>query len=165
MKPIRSVESAIRGEEKPSPLLEGALRGASVLYGTGAAFHRSLYDLGVHHTKKLPAPVVSVGNLTVGGTGKTPLVTALAERLNNAGLRVAVLSRGYGRRGKDPVVLVSDGKDVRASVEQAGDEPLMMARRLPGVWIWVGPSRLQTGSGRVGSVPPGGVYPGRRVPA
>ena len=145
MKPIRSVERAIRGEEKPTPLLEGALRGASVLYGAGVSIHRYLYALGVSRVTKIPAPVISVGNLTVGGTGKTPFVTALAEMMNKAGLRVAVLSRGYGRRGKDPVVLVSDGKDIRASVEDAGDEPLMMARRLSGIWIWVGPSRLQTG--------------------
>jgi tetraacyldisaccharide 4'-kinase len=89
--------------------------------------------------------VVSVGNLTVGGSGKTPLVSALARELLRKGERVAVLSRGYGRRSSAPFVLVSDGSRVLATPEEAGDEPLEIALANPSVPVAVGRDRGAVG--------------------
>jgi tetraacyldisaccharide 4'-kinase len=84
---------------------------------------------------------VSVGNLSVGGSGKTPVVRWLAERLRDAGRSVAILSRGYGGRFRGETLVVSDEEGVHATAEQAGDEPVMLARSLPGVVVAVGPRR------------------------
>jgi len=87
-------------------------------------------------------PVVIVGNVTVGGTGKTPVVAWLAGEVARSGRKAAIISRGYGgRRGRDPAV-VSDGRAVRLSPAEAGDEPVMLARMLPGVPVVVGRDRL-----------------------
>jgi tetraacyldisaccharide 4'-kinase len=88
-------------------------------------------------------PVVSVGNLTFGGTGKTPTVVSLVRDLVRRGRRPAVLSRGYGRRGDDQVVVV--GPTPRHSVREIGDEPFELARRLPGVPIVVDADRSRGG--------------------
>jgi tetraacyldisaccharide 4'-kinase len=90
--------------------------------------------------------VVSVGNLSVGGSGKTPIVEALARLLLEMGEHPAILSRGYGRRHhEDGVVIASDREGVRAPVEQSGDEPQMLARSLPGVPVLVSPDRYLGG--------------------
>lgn len=91
---------------------------------------------------RVQARVISVGNLTVGGAGKTPVTIAIARRLLAQGRRVAVLSRGYGRQGRAPTV-VSDGTSLLVPVEQAGDEPIVIAKALPGVSVLVGPDRAR----------------------
>ena len=91
-------------------------------------------------SRRVKARVVSVGNLAVGGAGKTPVTIALARRLIAQGRRVAVLSRGYGRVGNQPLV-VSDGHKILVSASQGGDEPMVLARALPGVPVLVGPDR------------------------
>ena len=92
------------------------------------------------------APVISIGNLTVGGSGKTPLAAEIARQLLAAGERPAILSRGYARRiHEDGVVIVSDGREVLADVGRAGDEPLMLARMLPGAAVLVSSSRYVAG--------------------
>jgi tetraacyldisaccharide 4'-kinase len=89
---------------------------------------------------------VSVGNLSVGGSGKTPIVAHLARLLLEHGERPSILSRGYGRhRPQDGVTVVSDGAAVLAGIGSAGDEPLMLARGLPGVPVLVGASRYLSG--------------------
>jgi tetraacyldisaccharide 4'-kinase len=98
--------------------------------------------------------VVSVGNLTLGGTGKTPAVEMVARWLADEGRRVAIVSRGYGRRPAAPVELVSDGGTPRLSAERAGDEPLLLARRLPGVAVVVGADRLEAGRWTVSNLRP-----------
>lgn len=94
---------------------------------------------------RLSCPVISVGNITVGGTGKTPCVIWLAQMLQKHGYKPAVLSRGYGSHGSGPVNIVSDGRNILLSGAMAGDEPLLMARTLPGVPVITGPKRLLTG--------------------
>lgn len=90
--------------------------------------------------------MISVGNLAVGGSGKTPLVTLIARLLAEAGHRPSVLSRGYGRsHPEDGVTVVSDGRAIRADLGRAGDEPLMLARALPGVPVLVSPDRYLAG--------------------
>ena len=97
--------------------------------------------------RRLARPVISVGNLSVGGTGKTPVVAALAGRLIAAGHRPAILSRGYARTDAiDGVVVVSDGTAIRATVDLAGDEPLMLARQVPKAIVCVSPDRHLAGT-------------------
>lgn len=97
--------------------------------------------------RRLARPVISVGNLSVGGTGKTPVVAALAERLIAAGHRPAILSRGYARTDAvDGVVVVSDGAAIRATVDLSGDEPLMLARQVPKAIVCVSPDRHLAGT-------------------
>jgi tetraacyldisaccharide 4'-kinase len=88
-------------------------------------------------------PVISIGSISVGGTGKTPLCMHVARRFAARGTRVCVLSRGYRRRSKRSPLAVSDGDRLLATVEEAGDEPYMMARRLPGVAVMVGKNRIE----------------------
>ena len=116
------------------------------LYGRAARFRRAWYGRQPYRTRQLAQPVISVGNLVVGGSGKTPLVSALARLLVAAGERPAILSRGYGRiRAVDGVVVVSDGHDVLVQTSQSGDEPQMLARALPGVPVLVSPDRYLAG--------------------
>jgi tetraacyldisaccharide 4'-kinase len=103
-----------------------------------------LYALGVLKSRRLDCPVVSVGNLTVGGTGKTPAVELAVRTLIDLGHRPAVLSRGYGRRTHG-VQIVADTASIRLDPEDSGDEPFLLARRLPGVPVIVGGNRHAAG--------------------
>ena len=105
----------------------------SPLYSLAMRLRARLYARGVLVATRLPLPVISVGNLSMGGTGKTPMVIYLARLLVAAGRRPAILSRGYGGRSRNPVNLVSDGKEVLLSPVEAGDEPVLLAHSLPGV--------------------------------
>ena len=118
----------------------------SALYGRGAAFRRAWYTGNPHRRRRLAQPVISIGNLVVGGSGKTPLVATLARTLLQMGERPSILSRGYARKdSSDPVVVVSDGTSVLATVARAGDEPFMLAKALPGVGVVVSAERYQAG--------------------
>ena len=100
----------------------------SFLYMIGAQFRNGMFALGCAKTVRLPKPVLSVGNLTVGGTGKTPSCLWLAQVLENRGIRSGILSRGYGRRNAGAIVVEpSDQSGVAGSAASSGDEPLMMA--------------------------------------
>jgi tetraacyldisaccharide 4'-kinase len=119
---------------------------ASSLYGAAATWRRAWYAANPSRRKRLSRPVVSVGNLRVGGSGKTPAVEYIARLLIARGKRPAILSRGYARRDVSPgVTVVSDATRVVATLDQAGDEPLMLARRLPGVPVLVGSERFLCG--------------------
>jgi tetraacyldisaccharide 4'-kinase len=131
-----------------------ALTPVSWAYRAGLAVRETAYARGLLARGRLPCPVVSVGNLTVGGTGKTPAVELVARWLVDDGRRVAVVSRGYGRRASAPVELVSAGGTPTLTVERAGDEPLLLARRLPGVGIVVGADRLAAGRWAVAHLRP-----------
>jgi tetraacyldisaccharide 4'-kinase len=116
------------------------------VYGGVARMRRSWYERHPYARRRLSRPVVSIGNLRVGGTGKTPVVSALAKLLLSMGHRPAVLSRGYGRLVKnDGVTVVSDGTRVRVGVEVSGDEPQMLATALPGVPVLVSTDRHLAG--------------------
>ena len=120
--------------------------GISVLYGAAAGWRRRWYARDPARRRRLRRPVISVGNLSVGGTGKTPIVAHIARILADQGERPAILSRGYGRKeAPEGVTVVSDGKAVLAGVDTAGDEPLMLARTLPDVRVLVGTSRYLCG--------------------
>ena len=109
-------------------VLQG-LRWASEVYRSGVRLRTWAYRRGVFRRFALGVPVVSVGNVTAGGTGKTPLVMFLAERFQAEGARVVILSRGYMRQGKG-VIVVTDGDRVLARKRRAGDEPYLMGLRL-----------------------------------
>jgi len=109
----------------------------SAIYGQVARMRRSWYERHPQSRRSLDRPVISVGNLSVGGSGKTPVVAALAGMLIDMGHRPAILSRGYGRRTGDGVVVVSDGTRVLVPVEDSGDEPQMLARAFPKVPVLV----------------------------
>ncbi len=97
--------------------------------------------------RRLVRPVISVGNLSVGGTGKTPVVAAIAQWLVAQGHRPSILSRGYGRaESPEGVVVVSDREGVLAGVDRSGDEPLMLARHVPGAAVCVSPDRYLAGA-------------------
>jgi tetraacyldisaccharide 4'-kinase len=101
-----------------------------------------LYRRRILESRPLPCGVVSIGNLTVGGTGKTPAVVLAVETLKELGARPAVVSRGYGRRSRG-LVVVADGNAIRARADEAGDEPLLLARRLPGTPVVVSEKRYE----------------------
>lgn len=112
----------------------------SLPFGAAVALRGWLYDRGWLAATRARAPVISVGNLAVGGAGKTPVTMALARRLAARGRVVAVLSRGYGATRRDARV-VSDGRAVLLDAAAGGDEPVLLARRLPGVRVLCGPRR------------------------
>jgi tetraacyldisaccharide 4'-kinase len=124
------------------PALLAPLAAAECIYRAGSAARAALYRSGLVHQLRAAAPVISIGNLAVGGAGKTPVTIEIAGRLRTLGRRVAVLSRGYGARRSDARV-VSDGENVLLPVTDAGDEPLLIARRLPGVAVLCGPRRVE----------------------
>jgi len=110
-----------------------------------ARLRAMLYRWGWLVQRRLPVPVISIGNLTVGGTGKTPVVILLAEWLLAEKKRVAILSRGYGRASGASMLLVSDGTQVLAGPQEAGDEPHLIARRCPQAIVAVGSKRYELG--------------------
>jgi tetraacyldisaccharide 4'-kinase len=134
--------------------LAGALTPAAWVYRSGLLLRDVAYGRGWLTRGRLGCPVISVGNLALGGTGKTPAVEMVARWLAEDGRRVAIVSRGYGRRPGAPVELVSDGSGPRLPAERAGDEPLLLARRLPGVAVVVGADRLAAGQWAVAHLQP-----------
>ncbi len=109
------------------------------LYTAATTLRNTLFDRGVLSSRRLEQPVVSVGNLSVGGSGKTPFVIALGELLKARGIRFNVLSRGYGRKTRGVLVVEPNG-----NAADFGDEPLLIARRL-GVPVVVGENRYAAG--------------------
>lgn len=114
-------------------------------YGCVMRFRRRLYKNHTLPQYKLPVPVISVGNITLGGTGKTPITMAIADILMKNGKKVAVVSRGYkGKAGKGPV-LVSDGMKILTNVSTSGDEAMMIASKVSGLMVVVGSDRKAGG--------------------
>ncbi len=134
-----STGSARRGQTPPGPILWKTLPSPSV-------WRRRFYEQPGRQ-RRLARPVISVGNLSFGGRGKSPTVVSIARLLVAAGERPAVLSRGYGRARPEPgVVVVSDGAHLLADVARAGDEPLMIARDAPGALVLVADERALAGA-------------------
>src|ERR1043165_4211084 len=104
----------------------------SALYGAVTRTRLSLYQRGTFHTTKLERPVISVGNITAGGTGKTPLVEWISKTIAAQGKNVCILTRGYGREHPQRQVVVSDGQTILATPAEAGDEPYLLATKLLG---------------------------------
>ena len=116
----------------------------SRIYGGIVARRNHRYNTKRALVSRLSCPVISVGNIVVGGTGKTPTVIFLARWFQNRGKKVGVLSRGYRRESKGMIV-VSDGENICATTTEAGDEPLLIAQQLPGVIVIVDADRTNAG--------------------
>jgi len=150
-----------RREDTGAAVYAAFLQGVSYLFDGAVQLRLWLYRQRLLHDQHLGCLVVVVGNLTVGGTGKTPVVEKFARALAERGRRVAILSRGYKskrppfwRRGWNALVhaeeppprVVSDGTRVLLDSEEAGDEPYMLARNLPGVVVLVDKNRVKSGT-------------------
>ncbi len=117
----------------------------SSIYGLGVRARLFLYGIGFLKGSQLPCKVISVGNITLGGTGKTPTVEYIAKLLKGEGVGVVVLSRGYGGRRQGKFGVVSDGNHLLLPFSEAGDEPYMLAQRLEGIPILIGRRRDLSG--------------------
>ncbi len=147
---------ADQGHPWPVRLLLLVLKGSSHLFRAAVQFRLCLYEIGILQRYPLGCQVISVGNITVGGTGKTPVVEAFARELQQAGRKVAILSRGYRKKElpwyerlfREQLAhprVVSDGHHVLLDSEMGGDEPYMLAVNLPGVVVLVDRNRVKSG--------------------
>ena len=134
-----------RAHEPPSWLASLVLVPVSWLYGLGARIHRTFMRLTSRTRSRPDCAIVSVGAITVGGAGKTPLAARLAAGLRARGYRVVLASRGYKGRRREPVTVVSDGSHIHAYASEAGDESLVLAAHAPGVPVLVGRDRNVVG--------------------
>ncbi|MES0447847.1 MAG: tetraacyldisaccharide 4'-kinase [Desulfobacterales bacterium] len=117
----------------------------SIFYGGLIKLREALYKKGVLQSKRLPCPVVSIGNITVGGTGKTPMTLYVTELIRRFGYKVAIVSRGYKGKAEKTGGVVCDGRKICMEPDQAGDEPFMMAKKLRSVPVIVGKDRFKAG--------------------
>ncbi len=138
----------VHGEKRGilAEILLGILRLFSLIYGLGVAITLSLYQFGFLKQHRLACHVISLGNITVGGTGKTPTAQRLAAAIRDMGYRVVILNRGYRARWRGDVGIVSDGHKIYMSVNEAGDEAYQLAKNLPGVPVVIGKDRTVTGN-------------------
>lgn len=129
---------------KCNPIFYPLLYLLSLLYGLVVRLRLMLYKLSIKKTAKLDCKVISVGNITVGGSGKTPFTIMLAKMLKSQGKSVCIISRGYKRKSTG-VLIVSDKEKILVDVENGGDEPFLIARCLPGVPVIVASKRFGGG--------------------
>ena len=123
---------------KPHPILFPF----SVMYGVIVSLRNLFFDMGLLRSVDIGLPVISVGNITVGGTGKTPIVKNVAGILMEAGKKVAIISRGYGRMTTGTIV-VSDGENIVSDANSSGDEPMMLAKSLQNAVVIVDEDRVR----------------------
>ena len=147
---------ADQGHPWPIRLLLAMLRGLSSAFKGVVLLRLFLYNVGICRRYPLGCQVISVGNITAGGTGKTPVVEIFARELQKSGRKVAILSRGYRKKELpwyqrlfreqiEPPRVVSDGKRLLLDSELGGDEPYMLASNLPGVVVLVDKNRVKSG--------------------
>lgn len=147
MSKIKETIEAVMASEEHSSLFSfgSVLFLLSHLYGRAVRLRESFYKRGILKSEKLPCKVISVGNLTAGGTGKTPMTIYTAERIARFGYKVAVVSRGYRGRAEKTGGIVSDGQRLLMGPDSAGDEPFMMAETLKRIPVIVGQNRFEAG--------------------
>lgn len=126
-------------------LVLSLLRVLSVLYEVGVRLKLSCYNHHLLPTTKLDCCVISIGNITVGGTGKTPTAQKVALMIRDMGYRVVILNRGYRSHWQEKIGVVSDGKKIYMTAYEAGDEAFLMAKQLPGIPVVIGKERAITG--------------------
>ena len=147
--PMPKAMTAIRkiwdGDADADPILRAVLILLSKLYEMLVRTRAALYHRGFLNSRKLDCSVISVGNISSGGTGKTPMVMYLARHFTDKGFKVAVVSRGYRGRLEAGGGIVSDGRNILVDVGDSGDEPYLMATALAGVPVIVGANRYRAG--------------------
>ena len=126
--------------------LAAGLRVASMIYSAAVWIRETAYSRGFLKSKRLACMVISVGNLSVGGTGKTPMTIYLARLIRSMGYKVVVVSRGYGGKAEKKGGVVCDGRNLLMSSEESGDEPAMMANQLKSIPVMVGRDRFRSGT-------------------
>jgi tetraacyldisaccharide 4'-kinase len=142
----QKIESVMTGEGKtPLMSLPTALYTVSLLYGAGQKLREIAYRKRVLPSHQLPCKVICVGNITVGGTGKTPMTMYVAQEIKQLGYQTAIVSRGYRGSAGSHGGIVSDGNSIRMGPERAGDEPYMMARSLKQIPVIIGKNRYAAG--------------------
>lgn len=143
------VEDVLHGGDRGigASLIRALLVPLALLHRIGLEIYLLPYNIGLRKRYRLPVPVIAIGNLSSGGTGKTPMAALVAGRLRTEGHRVVLLSRGHGGSGESGHTprIVSDGETVLLGPEAAGDEPVLLARSLPGVPVVVGRDRRRSG--------------------
>lgn len=143
---IKQIESVMYSAREKDSLLACFLSVISTGYSGIVRIRESLYKKRIFKSEKLPCTVISIGNITVGGTGKTPMTIYLAELIKDLGLSVAVVSRGYKGKAERTGGIVSNGKKLYMDAADAGDEPCMIAARLKGIPVIIGGDRFAAGS-------------------
>jgi tetraacyldisaccharide 4'-kinase len=121
------------------------MRGAAFLYGLAVHLRLWLYKKGVLPSRRLPLKVISLGNLIAGGAGKTPHTALLAGYLHEKGIKTAVLSRGFRGKGTKHGAIVSDGRTIRSTIEESGEEPFWLAQKLKDLPVVIGRDRFRSG--------------------
>ena len=143
---LKKIESIMTGNRKAGLIsIESLLFMLSLIYCGVVKTRETFYRKGVLRSKKLPCFVISIGNLTVGGTGKTPMTIYVAELVKRMGYKVVVISRGYKGLAEKTGGIVSDGKTIFMKADKAGDEPFMIADRLKNIPVVVGKNRFNAG--------------------
>jgi len=128
----------------------------ALLYEGGVRLRNALFEASLLRRRRLSRPVISVGNITMGGTGKTPLVIHIANTIARAGAVPVLLSRGYGRKTRIPVLL-PPGETARDAADLLGDEPAIIRRHVPQIWLGIAPDRHLVGE-RISRRVPGSVF-------
>ena len=145
-KPFKKIEAIIYDSGvSPHFSLRSFLSMFSKVYGGSVKLRRNFYKKAVFQSKRLPCPIISIGNITVGGTGKTPMTIYVAQVVKQLGYKVAIISRGYKGKSERVGGIVSDGRVLLMTPEIAGDEPYMMAKKLKDVPVIVGKNRFKAG--------------------
>ncbi len=142
----RKIETIMTGSEKTGFFSVGSLLFAlSLCYGYAVRLRENCYKKGILRSKELPCKIISIGNITVGGTGKTPMTIKVAKIVKRLGYKVAVISRGYKGSAEKTGGIVSNGKTILMGPDKAGDEPFMIASTLKDIPVVVGQNRFEAG--------------------
>ena len=128
--------SKIHYDKSAKSFLIKLLEFCSIFYSIGATLKNKFYDKGLLKPEKVDAYVISVGNLTTGGVGKTPVVAKLAQHFVAQGEPVAIISRGYGGKlSNKNINVISDGENIFYNATEAGDEPFWLAKNVKGAYV------------------------------
>lgn len=139
---IKTKITKLHYTRNPEGILYEILKFCSYFYGIGAHFKNFLYDKKILRPKKVNAFVISVGNMTTGGVGKTPVVSEIAKYFISKNKKVAIVSRGYGGKlNNKNINMISDGKNIMFEAQDCGDEPLWLAQNTPGCLVFTCKSR------------------------
>ncbi len=142
----KKIETIMTGNRKDRLFSFGSfLFMASLFYGGAVRLREAFYKNSILKPKKLPCIVISIGNLTVGGTGKTPMTIYMAKLVKSLGYKVAIISRGYKGGAEKTGGIVSNGHTILMESEKAGDEPFMMAAKVNNIPVVVGQNRYKAG--------------------